>query len=590
MSDREPRAGDAGDQVANDGPEHASATADAWSKIDAPSVLRRGHADCEGLATWHAAEFRVEPVISPAVVIEVSAGRFASPRRPPRGHRAEPRPGTGRRSLSRRSFYSLTAAAPGELVILRLVNRGRRAVELVDLWIDGISRPHEWTMVGVTAREAPGLDVTIPHRHGSGPWSPGRLPVSDFGAPWAPTDHASSVVVECGGWVAVHARRSLSAESFAQLVVAPAVRSSSDESDDTTEAAAAEAEIEAETEIVVEVASQRSGMQRTFIGVVSSVELDCDDCVRVGLDCDDCVRVGLSGPICVTSPSVLNFPAQPGLGRLVVHLTPPESRRRDLAREAAAAAGRLSEVSVDASGAVSRAIVRVIDDGEIRAPAAWSGTGPDALPLGDHAIAQASDAEVGALLVREVSHDHPPGAPYVVAGACLICERHISVELMCMALASFRNVDGHSGYSRSGADIGETARAWQRIAEDPGIQRVLVAASWSVGPLGPGAGAEAKLTWQVGEDRVPIRVEVRLVDASRRMTSFRAFADVRRGSTTTLDARGHWLGPRDVSVAILPHAGSAVVITIHAWSNDPALDTLRDVVAEVALFTRGRST
>ena len=137
-------------------------------------------------------------------------------------------------------------------------------------------------------------------------------------------------------------------------------------------------------------------------------------------------------------------------------------------------------------------------------PPLWvSDGGEQWIPVCDAAVAAAGDDELARWLQLELRHDHAPGRAYVAAsGACLICERHISVELMCMALASFHNVDGHSGYSRPGAEIGETARAWQRIAEETEVLRA----------AGSGPGT---VSWDLGEDRAIWRVEVAVDDALR---------------------------------------------------------------------------
>ena len=124
------------------------------------------------------------------------------------------------------------------------------------------------------------------------------------------------------------------------------------------------------------------------------------------------------------------------------------------------------------------------------------------VPVCDAAIAVMTDDELARWLQLELRHDHAPGRAYVAAsGACPICERHASVELMCLSLASFRNVGGASGYGRPGAEIGETARAWQQIAE---VTEVLRATG-----SGPGV-----VRWDLGTDRAIWRVDVVLLGAA----------------------------------------------------------------------------
>ena len=184
------------------------------------------------------------------------------------------------------------------------------------------------------------------------------------------------------------------------------------------------------------------------------------------------------------------------------------------------AVGRVVSLDVPADAAGAR--VTVFDGPVTLVPPAWRGEGAAALPLSDVDASGLSEPELGGLLVGEVSHGHAPDAPYVASGACLICERHASVEMMCLSLASFRNVGGNFGYGRPGHVVGEVARAWQRIAEEVGVAR----ARLRFQPLRP-EDVDPVLTagdgdlgqhvlqarWRVLDARVPLRVEIEVSHA-----------------------------------------------------------------------------
>ena len=359
----------------------------------------------------------------------------------------------------------------GDVVALRLVNRGAGSAMLED--VEVLDRSSGWILDLITLRAAPGLDseTVFDARvdelvEASSQLDRERRPTRRVGrvltalslATMSPEGYIDFPLVERGGWISVRLRRDPRLADLAD----PNGQSPGSEVAVIVESRTRSPIVQLDPEVEIQL---DHGSPYLVVGGVLAGVADREPSGTV-------LEIASAPPRAIFVRGHLTT-----LGRLYVASTVAVESVADLVgayvtvRWVPAGPGRAPALEVAAVDVMRDAAERCA---RVSRVAAWRwrpGDDRDPLPISDAMAAKMSGSDLGATLVAEVHHDHRAHRPYVTPDGCVICERHASVEMMCLSLASFRNVEGHSGYGRPGAVVGEVARAWQRIATAVGVSR-----------------------------------------------------------------------------------------------------------------------